>query len=316
MIELLIENKANNKIYEISEMVTSISFTDKLNNGCNKLEFTYLCSDQTFPNGSVVRYRYNNANIFFGYIFNHVITPDGRISVTAYDQLRYFKAKDTIVAKDLRVDELIARGASYFKLKTGKLDNTGYKLPTSVFEDKTWLDMIYDGISATLLGTGRKYAFYDDFGSLALSDIKTMKLPLSIGDESLVYSYDYKQSIDENTYNLIKLSRENEDTGKRDIFISQDSSTFGKYGILQYYEKADKKANSEQLKAKSEALLKLMNTETKSLSISAFGDTRVRAGTGILIDISSLGIKQYLIVESCTHTYKSDNHTMSLELIL
>lgn len=316
MIELLIENKGNGRIYEISELETSITFSDSLNNGCSKLEFSYLYDDVIFTNGSVVRFKYDDANIFYGYIFSFEQSQNNEISVVAYDQLRYLKAKDTFVVTDMSVDELIIRISNLFRLRIGKLDSTGYKLPTSVKDNQTYLDMIYDGISTTLIGTGHKYAFYDAFGSLVLADIANMSLPLVIGDESLAYGYKYKQSIDENTYNLIKISQDNETTGKRDIYMAQDSNSFGKYGILQYFETADKKMNAEQVRAKADALLKLMNAETKSLSVDALGDTRIRAGNSILASISDLGIKQYLIVNSCKHTFKSYTHTMSLELIL
>ena len=316
MIELLVENNADRKIYEISEIVSSISFSDALNNGCSKLDFTYLFSGTVFANGSAVRFKYEEANVFFGYIFSYERSQDNNINVVAYDQMRYLKAKDTFVIKDMRVDELISKVANYFKLRVGKLDNTGYKLPTAVNDNQTYLDMIYEGLSTTLLGTGRKYAFYDSFGSLTLTDIKSMRLPLVVGDESLVYGYKYGQSIDDNTYNRVKIDRNNEKTGKREVYIAQDSSSFSKFGILQYYETADKDANPEQLKAKVNALLQLLNSETKTLSLEVLGDIRVRAGNSILASISDLNITQYLIVSSCKHTFEAGIHTMSLELMI
>lgn len=316
MMEVLIENKGDGKIYEISEIITSISYSDKLNNGCSKLDFSYLNDGIVFTNGSVVRFKYDGENVFYGFIFRYEGSQEDEISAVAYDQTRYLKAKDSMIIKDQRVDELIRKIANQFILQVGKLDDTGYKLPIAVKDNQTYLDMIYDGISTTLIGSGRKYAFYDSFGSLDLTDLNNLRLPLVIGDESLVYGYNYSQSIDENTYNLIKLAKDNEKTGKREIYIAQDSSSFSKYGILQYFEKVDKDANEAQIKAKADALLKLMNAETRSMSIDAIGETRVKAGTSVIARFSDLGINQYLIVESSKHSYKNNVHTMSLELIL
>ena len=39
-MEFLVE--VNSKVYEISELVKSVSFTDKLNDGCSKLEFSFI----------------------------------------------------------------------------------------------------------------------------------------------------------------------------------------------------------------------------------------------------------------------------------
>lgn len=316
MIELLVQNKADGRIYEISEIVSAISFSDSLNNGCSKLEFTYLHSGTVFTNGSIVRFRYNGANIFYGYIFSYESGADNEVGAVAYDQLRYLKAKDSFGIKNISIGELTRIIAGALKLRVGKLDETGYILPSKVIDNQTYLDTIYDGISSTLLDTGRKYAFYDSFGSLMLTDLKSMRLPLVLGDESLAYGYKYGQSIDENTYNRIIIRKKAGESGQTTRIIEEDGGSFGKYGILQYYESAEDSANEGQLREKAKALLWLLNRETRSLSLEALGDTRVRAGNSILASISGLDVPQYLIVSDCKHTFGANNHTMSLELIL
>ena len=316
MMEVQIENKANGKAYNVTTLITTLSFSDSLNDGCSKLEFSYLNEGMVFPNGSLVRFIYNQTNVFCGYIFSYERSQGKEISAVAYDQIRYLKAKDTMLVKDMRADELVAAIAAKFALKVGTLANTGYKLPVGVKDNQTYLDMIYDALSNTLVNTGNKFAFYDSYGVLQLTNLMDMRLPLVIGDGSLATGYKYGQSIDDNTYNLIKLSRENEKTGKREIYIAQDSNSFKKFGVLQYFESVDKNSNPEQIKAKADGLLKLMNSETKSMSVDAIGDIRVRAGCGIVARIADLELTHYLMVHSCKHTFKSNLHTMSLELVL
>lgn len=316
MIEVQIENKVFGKTYDVTTLITSLDFSDSLNDGCSKLEFSYLNEGMVFPNGSLVRLIYDTTNVFCGYIFSYERSQSKEISAVAYDQIRYLKAKDTMVIKDMRADELIAAIAAKFQLKTGTLANTGYKLPVAVKDNQTYLDMIYEALSNTLVSTKKKFAFYDNYGMLQLTDLMDMRLPLIIGDGSLATGYKYGQSIDENTYNLIKLSRENENTGKREIYIAQDSTSFKQFGMLQYFETVDKNSNPEQIKNKADALLKLMNSETKSMSVDAIGDIRVRAGCGIVAKIAELELTHYLLVKSCKHSFKSNLHTMSLELVL
>ncbi|WP_202946759.1 XkdQ/YqbQ family protein, partial [Rhodanobacter denitrificans] len=81
--------ETDGKIYEISELVTSVSYTDKLNDGCSKLEFSYINGGLVIENGSIIRFKYNDANIFYGYVFKREENKKGEVSVTAYDQLRY-----------------------------------------------------------------------------------------------------------------------------------------------------------------------------------------------------------------------------------
>ena len=72
-----------------------------------------------------------------------------------------------------------------------------------------------------------------------------MKLNMLV-DEDTAGDYDYKSSIATQTYDKIKLSYENKETGKREIYIAQDGSHINQWGVLQYYEKLDSKANARR----------------------------------------------------------------------
>ncbi|UZQ86038.1 hypothetical protein ODU73_000432 [Thermoclostridium stercorarium] len=312
-MEFLVE--VNGQIYEISELVKSASYTDKLNDGCSKLEFSYIDDDLRIQNGSVVRFRYNGANIFYGYVFKHGQNKQKEIAVNAYDQLRYCKAKDTIVVKNDTIDTLVRKMCNYFGLRVGTLTNTGYKLPVSVQDDKTWLDIIYNAISDTLMNTGKWYCLRDEFGSIAVRDLEELQLDLVLGDESFAYDYEHEKSIDDDFYNQIKIVTDNEKTGKRDVYIAKDSNSIEKYGLLQYFEVLDKNANPSQAKSKADTLLKLYNREVETLELKCLGDVRVRAGSSFYGQIEDIGLNKRLIVKSVTHEFVPV-HTMSLEVML
>lgn len=64
-------------------------------------------------------------------------------------------------------------------------------------------------------------------------------------------------------------------------------------------------------------MLKLYNTKTRSLSISdALGDTRVRAGSSVIVKLGlgDINVQSYLLVESVTHKFKQEQHLMDLKL--
>lgn len=313
MMEFLVE--VDGQIYEISELVTSVSYTDKLNDGCGKLEFSYIDDDLIIKNGNVVRFKYDNTNIFYGYVFKVNRNKGKEITVTAYDQLRYCKAKDTIVVKNDTITTLVNKMCNYFNLRKGTLTDTKYKLPVSVQDDKTWFDIIYTAISDTLMNTGKWYCLRDEFGSLAIRDLEDLTLNLILGDESLVYDYEYEKSIDDDFYNQIKIVTDNEKTGKRDVYIAKDSSSIEKYGLLQYFEVLDKNANSSQAKSKADTLLRLYNREVETLELNCLGDTRVRAGNSFYGQIEDISLNKRLIVKSVTHEFVPV-HTMSLEVVI
>ena len=61
--------------------------------------------------------------------------------------------------------------------------------------------------------------------------------------------------------------------------------------------------------------MQLYNHVSRNLKINnAFGDTRVRAGSLILISLKlgDVDLKNFMLVEKCVHRFSLDEHTMSL----
>ncbi len=87
-----------------------------------------------------------------------------------------------------------------------------------------------------------------------------------------------------------------------------------KWGTLQYYEKVNSK---EIAVLRAESYLKIYNRKTRNLQIkNAFGDLRVRAGTGVYInlDIGDIILHNRMWVESVKHNFEKNNYTMDLIL--
>ncbi len=329
--ELLVET-TDKKVYEISGLAKSAEWEDHLNDGCSKFTFSYTATGPGIGNGSIVRFKYNGANIFYGVVFKHEHAKNKVVTVTAYDLLRYCKAKDTIVVKGDTATTLAKKMCNYFGIPVGTLADTGYVLPTDVQSDKTWLDIMYSAIGDTLRATGKWYALRDEFGSICLRNLTELETNLILGDGSACYDYSYSKSIDDDFYDEIKLAVDNEVTGKRDIYIAKDSKNISKYGLLQYFEvmsfnststgsgsqsDANKSANEARKKSltiqMSNALLSLYNGETESFSMSCLGNTAIRAGSSFHAYLSEIGINKRLIVKTATHTFLP-NHTMKLEV--
>jgi hypothetical protein len=315
--EFIMQNVVSGDIYDMSEVVYgAIKWDCEERNGASSLTFSYMQGDK-FPNGSLVRFKYKGTPIFYGYVFKTVSNEKHEKTVTAYDSIRYFKYKDTKVYKGLTLDKLVREivvGGG--KMRVGTIRPTYYTLPDKIEDNKTYLDMIYDAMEDTLLATGRRYTLYDDFGALNLREGAELKLPLVIGNGSLATGYEFEQSIDGETYNRVKLSQDNKETGTRESYIVQDSKTMAQWGILQYYDKVDEKLNPAQIKEKAEKLLRFYNHEEFKLSIPCLGDTRVRGGSGVYIDIKDREVilKQWAMVDKVSHTFEGAYHTMDLEL--
>lgn len=279
-----------------------------------KLTFKVL-TDATlnFTEGDAVRLRVNGEKVFYGFVFQKKRDKEGIISVTAYDQLRYLKNKDTYVYSNKTASEVIKMIADDFNLQYGTLEDTKFKIESRVEDNKTLFDIIQTSLDLTLQSKNELYVLYDDFGKLTLKNVGNMKLGILI-DEETGENFDYTSSIDGETYNKIKLAYENEESGKREIYIAQDSSRINQWGVLQYFETIDESVNG---KAKADALLKLYNQKTRKLEVKkVLGDVRVRGGSliAVSLNLGDIVANSFLLVEKVKHNFEESFHTMDLSL--
>lgn len=310
-VELLIQNK--DKVF-IPVVQEGIEWTTERQGSPGKLVFKVLLDDALdITEGNAVRMKYDNNNVFYGFIFSKKMDKERIYTITAYDQLRYLKNKDTYVYENKTATEVIQMIADDFMMQAGDMEDTGFKIESRVEDNQTLFDIIQNALDLTLENTKTLYVMYDDFGKIALKSLGNMKLNTLI-DEETGENYDYSSSIDEQTYDKIKLVYDNEDSGQRDVYIAQDSEHMNDWGVLQYYDTLQEGENGQ---AKVDALLQLYNSKTRKLTIkNAFGDIRVRAGSlvVVMLDLGDVKLKNYMLVETCKHTFNLDEHWMELKL--
>lgn len=279
-----------------------------------QLTFSVLNDEAlNFQEGAAVRLKVDGQNVFYGFVFTKKRNKDQIITVTAFDQLRYLKNKDTYVYTNKTASEFIKMVAADFRLNVGTLENTNYKIASRVESNKTLFDMIQSALDLTLENKREMYVLYDDFGKLTLKNIGSMQLDLLI-DETSGENFDYMTSIDSNTYNKIKLSYENDKTKKREIYIAQHGTNMNRWGILQYFEEIKEVTNG---KVKAEVLLAMYNQKTRNLKVSgAWGDVRVRGGSSVIVQLhlGDINVANYMIVESVKHTFSQNVHQMDMML--
>ena len=276
------------------------------------MEFSFVDTGISISNGDPVRFKDDDGNgVFYGFIFRIKRDRSSIVTITAYDQIRYMKNKDTLVYEDKTADGVISLIGDKYGYNLGTLADTAWRIASRVEDNVSLLDMVSNALDQTLQNTGNLYILYDDFGKLNLSFLGDMYVPIMI-DAETGQNYDYESSIDENTYNRIELVYDNEDAGKREVYIAQDSSNINKWGILQYFDTLQKGENGQ---AKADALLELYNKETKTLTIKdACGDSRVRGGSLVMVqlDLGDTKLQNLMLVEKCVHKYGESKHTMDL----
>jgi hypothetical protein len=279
-----------------------------------KLTFTVVKDEYlSFPEGAVARLTVDGKIVFTGFIFEKSRNKDQHISCVAYDQLRYFKNKDTWKIKNLKASDFLRKVCEQFLLKAGDIEDTGFVIENLLCDNKTIFDAVQDCLDQTLVNTGRLFILYDDAGRICLKDAEKMKSDLLICDQT-AQDFDYTSSIEE-MYNAVKLIQKKSGSDVGQAFYKVDAASVNRYGALQYFDNSlDESANPEKIAAQ---ILELNNRVRRKLTINgALGDTGIRGGSSVALDLA-LGdqtARLFAIVDSVTHTFKNDDHTMALQL--
>ena len=322
-IELLIEHDGDLWIPIVEDGIT---WTTERQGCPGTLQFNVLKDDiLNIEEGDAVSLKVNGNEIFYGFIFKKKRDKNHNISITAYDQLRYFKNKDTYVYENITATEVIQMIINdHFRinkdnldeepvLNVGELEDTQFVIATRTEENMSLFDIVQTALDLTLQNKNEMFVLYDDFGKITLKNIANMQVDVLI-DEETGENFDYTSSIDENTYNRVKLTFENEKTGKRDVYSAQHGENMNEWGILQYFDTLKEGENGQ---AKADALLSLYNQKTRNLSVNnAFGDTRVRAGSllPVILNVGDVKVQNMMLVEKCKHEFRENQHLMTLTL--
>lgn len=284
-----------------------------------KLTFkVYKSGDLSFQEGDTVALKYHDATqgwitVFSGYIFTKKRTKDGWITVTAYDQLRYFKNKATYVYTDKKASDVVKMIANDYNLTIGNIDNTSYVIGSRVEDNQSLFDIIQNALDLTLVSTNNMYVLYSDNGKLELRDVNKLKTNVVI-NENVAQDFEYTSSIDEETYNDIELYYDNDETNKREYYNAVDTNNMGKWGRLRYTESIQNPTNA---KDRADKMLKLYNRKTRKLKVSdAFGDPRCKAGASVIVKLAlgDINVANYMLIEKATHIFKKGEYRMDLTL--
>lgn len=321
-IQVHIYDNRNGVTFNVSKVVSDITITTYLEDNPGKLEFTVLTpSPLTFAEGATVSVVLDGYNMFKGFVFKKSHTEEAdKVKVTCYDQLRYLKNKDSRVFENMTSNQIFENLCKDFVLNHKTVDVSAHICaPRS--EDATSLyDMIKNALDDTLVNTGKWFFIRDNFGTLEHLNITSCGRPEVLGDKSFVTGFDYETSIDDDVYNQIKLYRDNQNTGKRDVFIVNDTVNGGEkikqWGILQLYEKIDENYNLAQIESRALQMLKYYCSTRQSLTLKCLGVKEFFAGCIFKCQIAELGdisLNSYMLVTECSHKISNEKHTMEIK---
>lgn len=305
--------RSTSKEWELKNSVTGLDLESSLYDSPTSLTFDVLGVGELFPNGSSVELLIDDKQVFKGRIFSCETNETNTISVTAYDQLRYLKNEDTIYYSGKTASQILEDICNKNNLKYNIVNPSKWIVLEYLHDKSSMFKIMKHSLNETFTMEQKLYIIRDNFGVIEFVDVKNLKTNLLIGDKSLMTSFNYGLSIDEDTYNYVKITQDNKETKKRDMWVEEDSESINKWGKLQLTQSVDEHANEEQIKALARNILAVKNRETRTISIDAIGFYNLRAGDGIKVKIGNF-IDEWFILSKVSTSIENNNATMSLEV--
>ena len=320
-IELLVQRRRDNRTFNISELASDIEWTTSITNSQpGSLQFGLVEDDNIIPDyGDFVRFRVGNRNVFFGRVFTKERNQGRVMTVIAYDLMKFLKNKHTYVLRAATSSQIFRQICQDFELKHRIVNASNFNVPAKMHDNETLYNIMQDAFDTTLINRREWFFVRDNFGTLEHININSLQTSLVVGDESMATDYDFKGSIADDTFNQVRLVRENQETMRREVYIVRDSANINRWGRLQFHDTVDDNLNAAQIEARASMILRAKNRPTRELSITALGDLRIRAGNGIVLSIRRLRNEGFASVQralvcGCTHHWTNGTHVMDLTL--
>lgn len=316
-VELIIQSVLNNRAYELSQLVSTITWTTDILDQPSKLEFDMLPdNDVTLTEGDVVRFKFDGRGMFFGRVFKKKKNKN-TWEVTALGNERYLANEDTMVFTASRSDERFSNICRLSGIPFRIRDQSIYRLQPAIHDGKSFYSMMEDAFTHTLINSGMWYIISDNFGTLEHIALNRMITNFVIGDQSLLTDFDYESSI-ENSFNVVKLVKDNEETNRRDVYMVRDSNLENRWGTLQYFQTINDELNPAQIREMANNMARSLRRPQRTLKVDSIGVKELKAGNSIVLQLADLAHEGYdkptlSIIEKCTHTFDKQ-HNMSLEL--
>lgn len=298
---------------DISALAFDISVSTRIRGQAGSMSFRCLPgAEALLSEGGAVSLYSGGRGVFYGYIFSSEVSKDGVRDVLCLDQLRYLSNRGFLRLEASTCGGVFRRVCAETKLRHLVASDSKYVLPPQVADGMSYYEMISQAIDATMSATGAQFFIRDDFGTLRHAELKKSGSDVTV-PRGAVISSSAAYSIGDDTYNSVVLVKDGRE-GPSAVSLS-DRDGVARWGLLQYFGRADRLLTDAQIKEQAGSILKSKDRRTESVRLSAFGDFRVFAGARIFVDgpAGEAASGEYT-VEACSHSAGPSGHTMSLSL--
>ena len=283
----LICKKSNGEQYDITKVLTKVTWSGDYKSCSRKLEFSLLYSgtDKNVPNidiplSSHVIFYENDVELFRGYVWEREKNSTGTtINYLAYDNgERLNKIKISYNIKDQTPSAIVDKICTEYKLNKGNIASSSVKIK-KVFIGVSLYNLIMSAYTEESKRTGKKYMVEYKQDKLYVTEKGTVTLSVGFEEGKNITSTSFKESLS-SVVNRVLIVDEN------GSFVSEvkDQNLINLHGLFQeVYRKVEGKDANEEAKA-------LLKDVEQTCTLSGFGDTSCITGKGVQIKDSHTGL--------------------------
>lgn len=306
---------------DISELVETIKWAGRRGSPTRTLTVNLIDDDGHHHTRSEIDieagyhciFSYEGTELFRGIFLRQSQNHQKTSEYKAYDLGIYLSNnKDTFCYENKTATDVFKDVCSRFGIPVGEAVQTKYTIPDLTKKKTTGWDAIADALSLDYENTGAKHYVFSEKGQLFLRKRLENVLQWVLETGVNVTNYRYTKSLESVKTRVKLLSSEGTVLAQE-----QADDIESKIGMFQEIETPDESLSTAQIKKLAKTLLQEKSTTEISLSLSEIlGLPDVISGVAVFINIPHVGLNKTFYVDSDTHTFTGNLHTMSLELNL
>ena len=304
--------------YDVTQLVEQAKWKGRKGSSSRTLDVTLIDDDGykharsgiDVEQGHQCIFSYDGVELFRGIITSQTQTQAKKLQFTAYDNGIYLaNNKDTFCYENKTASEIFQDCCARFNLPVGEVAKCSYKIPELTKSKTTAFDAIADALSLDFDATGIRHYVASDKGKLNLLTRRENILQWVIEVGQNLTSYSYSRSIEDIKTRVKMVSKEGTTVAEK-----SNAELEKRIGIFQEIDQPDESLTAAQVNDLIASIMEEKGTPQRTLSVEAVGIAEVISGIGVYIIIPELEISRTFYVDEDTHTFKDNEHTMSLKL--
>ena len=316
MIKLLVIK--NKKTIDMSNLVSRVRWEGRRGASARSIQVDFLDDDghnhdrselDVFEGHQCIFY-WKNEELFRGMFINQRQSGRKILTAKAFDNLFYLaNNKDTFNFTNTKASKIFKNCCELYGIPFNGVADTGYRIPELPKPNTTAWDVIADALSLTFKSTGIRYYPLSKGGRVSLLERRQNILQWVVETGVNLEDYSYGKSIERIKTRIKLLSKEG-----TVIAEARDAELEKKIGTFQDVVRVDDTMNAGQLTELVNSTLAENNKAVETFSVKGLGQPEIITGVGVFITVNPLDISRSYYVESDSHTFIGNHHSMSLTL--